>query len=111
LNNDLEITQNSMSLLHIALQDGFLNDEVVIKVNDQGVFHQFQVKTRFQLGLATSFEINVPEGLINMNVILPQKNLEQTTVLEISAPAYLGISLTADGNISFHLSNDRFRYL
>jgi hypothetical protein len=100
-----------MPLLHIALQDGFLNDEVIIQVNGEEGFHQSQVKTRFQIGLATSFETNVLKGSIEVNAILPQKNLARSTVLEISAPTYLAISITAEGNISFHVSNDRFRYL
>jgi hypothetical protein len=100
-----------MPLLHIALQDGFLNDEVIIQVNGEEAFHQSQVKTRFQIGLATSFEINVLEGSVNVNVILPQKKIAKSTVLEVSTPVYLAISVSEDNNISFHVSNERFRYL
>lgn len=100
-----------MVLLHIALQDGFLNDEVIIQVNDEEVFHESQVKTRFQIGLAASFETNVPEGSVNVKVTLPEKKLAQSTLLEISAPTYLGISITADGKLVFHVSNEQFRYL
>ena len=100
-----------MLLLHIALQDGFLNDEVIIQVNDEEAFHQSQVKTRFQIGLAASFETNVLEGLVNVKVTLPEKKLAQSTVIEIFAPTYLGVSITADGKIVFHVSNERFRYL
>jgi hypothetical protein len=100
-----------MSLLHISLQDGFLNDEVIIQVNEEEKFHKSQVKTRFQVGLATSFETDVPDGSVNVKVTLPEKNLTQSTVLEISAPTYLGISITADGQIDFQMSNEQFRYL
>jgi hypothetical protein len=93
------------------LQDGFFNDEVIIQVNSIEAFHQSQVKTKFQIGLATSFEINVPAGLVNVSATLPQKNLAQSTVLEISAPTYLAVSITVDDNISFRVSNERFGYL
>jgi hypothetical protein len=98
-------------LLHIALQDGFFNDEVIIRVNGAEVFHQSQVKTRFQIGLAASVETNVPEGVVNVAAILPQKNLDRSTVLEIATPTYLAISIDPDGNISFHVSTEQFRYL
>ncbi|GAB1545218.1 hypothetical protein NUACC21_78940 [Scytonema sp. NUACC21] len=100
-----------MILLHIALQDGFLNDETIVHVNCEEVFHQSQVKTRFQIGLATSFETNVQKGLVNVKVTLPNRKLAQSTVLEISAPTYLGVSITADNKIVFHVSNQQFRYL
>jgi hypothetical protein len=35
-----------MSLLHIALQEGFNDDTVVIRVNGSEVFHKAGVKTR-----------------------------------------------------------------
>lgn len=100
-----------MILLHIALQDGFLNDEVIIQVNGEEVFHESEVKTRFQIGLAASFETNVPQGLVNVKVTLQNKKLAQSTVLEIFNPTYLGVSITADDKIVFHVSNQGFRYL
>jgi hypothetical protein len=105
------VDKDLMPLLHIALQDGFLNDEVIIQINGEEAFHQSQVKTRFQIGLATSFETNELDGSVNVEVILPQKNLAQSTVIEIFDPVYLAISVSEDNEIGFHVSNERFRYL
>lgn len=101
----------TMSLLHIALQDGFADDEVIVKVNGEEVFNKSRVRTRFQIGLADSFEINVKEGAVNVEVKLPLKNLSKSITLKVSGSTYLGVSITTEGEINFHISNERFRYM
>jgi len=60
-----------MKLLHIAFQEGFADDTVVIRVNGKEVFRKASVKTRTQIGYAGSFEVNVQEGSVNVEVTLP----------------------------------------
>ena len=64
-----------MPLLHIAFQEGFTDDTVVVRVNGEEVFHKGSVKTRLQIGYADSFEMTVEEGSVNVEVLLPLKNL------------------------------------
>lgn len=98
-------------LLHIALQDGFINDSVVIRVNGQEVFNKTDIKTRFQIGLADSWEANVNKGKVEVEVILPLKKISKSTILEVSNPTYLGVSLTPEGGIEFRVSKERFLYM
>jgi hypothetical protein len=104
-------SQTTMAVLHIALQDGFMNDEVIIHVNGKEVFHQSGIKTRFQISFATSFEIDVPQGAVEVSVNIPSRNQTQSTVLDVSNPTYLGVSVTAEANIEFRISTEPFGYL
>lgn len=100
-----------MTLLSVALEDGFVDDLVAVRVNDQEVFCKPNVKTRFQIGLADSFEANVPEGSVKVEVILPSKQLSESIVLQNSNQAYIGVSLTPEGKISYRVSQEPFGYL
>ena len=100
-----------MVLLKIDLQDGFINDEVNIRINGVEVFHKQSVKTRFQIGYAESFEVNVEQGLIKVEVTLPSKTLSESTTFEISNDMYLGVSVTPNSTISIRTSNIAFGYL
>jgi hypothetical protein len=91
----------AMVLLHVALQEGFEDDTVVIRVNGEEVFHKPNVKTRLQIGYADSIEVNVQEGPVNVEVALPLRDLTESVVLQVSAPVYLGVSVTRDGRIMY----------
>lgn len=111
VSGDYSNSQLTMTVLHIALQDGFIDDEVMIQVNGEKVFHQSGINTRFQIGFATSFEVEVQQGKVTVEVMLPSKHQSKSTVLDVFNPTYLGISLTAAGTIELQVSTEPFRYL
>lgn len=98
-----------MPTLRIALQDGFEDDTVVIKVNGDEAFKQENIKTKRQIGKAASFELEVEEGPTSVEVSLPLKNLSETIALKVSGEVYLGISLVRD-RIEHRISSEPFRY-
>lgn len=98
-----------MTALRIALQDGFEGDHVVVKVNGKEVFKQESVKTKRQIGKATSFEVEVEEGSATVEVALPLKNLSETLAFKVSGEVYLGVSI-AEGKIEHRVSSQPFRY-
>lgn len=100
-----------MTLLHIALQEGFVDDTVLIRVDGQELFHETDVRTRFQTGYANSIDLNVEEGTVNVEVAMPLRNLSESVVLMVSAPSYVGVTLTPEGTIHFRLSREPFGYL
>ena len=106
---DIEREAN-MALLHIALQEGFFGDTVVVRVNGEEVFRKKDVKTRLQIGFADSVELNVAEGPTQVEVLLPAKNLSESVQLDVSAPTYVGVSVV-DGKIIFRISDVPFGYL
>ena len=101
----------SMSLLHIALQDGFTGDEIIIKVNGQEVFNKKDVKTNFVIGRAEVFELDVNKGLLNIEITIASRQLSMLTALDLSHPIYLGISVTQENQFQIRVSERPFGYL
>ena len=100
----------TMALLHIAFQEGFTGDTVIVRVNGEEVFHKENVKTRLQIGYADSFEMTIEEGPVNIEVLLPLKNLSETIMLQLSTALYVGVSIQ-DGRIDYRISHEPFGYL
>lgn len=101
-----------MNSLNVDLQDGFNNDLVIIRVNEQEIFHKKGVQTNLLLSYADAVEVEVPEGIIKVETILPSKKLSKTIDLQISAQVYLGISIQEGGEgIQYRVSNEPFGYM
>lgn len=99
-----------MPLLHVALQEGFSNDTVEIRVNGTELFRKSGVSTRLQIGFADSVETEVEADAVDLAVSLPQKSLSKSIVFPISDPTYVGVSVEAQG-IVFNVSMEPFGYL
>jgi hypothetical protein len=100
-----------MALIHIDLQEGFEGDTVLIRVNGEEVFRRPVVKTRLQIGLADSIQLELPAGLVNIEVALPLRKLSESKALQVSAAVYLGVSVTREGKISYRISKEPFGYM
>ena len=100
-----------MTLLHIALQEGFVDDIVVITVNGTEVFQKPGVKTRFQIGLADSFDLDISTDSATVLVSLPSKGLSNSISINLPSPVYLGVSITMEDQVSFNISSTPFGYL
>lgn len=88
-------------VIHIALQEGFEGEIVVIRVNGNEVFHKPNVKTRLQIGIADFIEVGIQKGSVNVEVALPLRNLSKSIVLQVSTPIYVGVSVTRDDRIVY----------
>lgn len=98
-----------MPLLHVALQEGFEGEPVVISVNGREIFRGDHVKTRTQIGLAAS----VDETLAAGNAIIDVQAGGARTQIHapLSEDLYLGISLTRDKQIVYRESAQAFGYV
>jgi hypothetical protein len=101
--------EDGMALLHVDLQDGFASDAVTVAINGQVVFSRPDVQTKRLVGKAASFEAEVSDGHVELEINVPTKNLQQTIQLDISGTFYLGVSIE-DGQIKHILSQKRFGY-
>jgi hypothetical protein len=97
-------------LLHIALQEGFTKDTVLIRCDGQEIYRKAGVSTRTQTGYADSVELDMHANSLKVTIELPQKQLSKTIDIAISAPTYLGLSVTA-GQITHRISREPFGYL
>jgi hypothetical protein len=99
-----------LATLHVALQDGFSNDAVSIKVNGREVFRRDGVSTRTQIGLAAAHEMSVDEGSATVEVDLPDRRLSSATTIAVTGDVYLGVSVDGQ-NLKFVQSSQLFGYL
>jgi hypothetical protein len=101
-----------MPTLHIDFQEGFLDDTVVVRVNDEE-YHKPHVRTRLQIGYADSLEVDVRESIVDIEVVLPSRGLSKSIpiVFDKADTVYLGLSVTAEGEISERVSHEPFGYL
>jgi hypothetical protein len=99
-----------MPLLHIAFQEGFTGEAVEVRINGNEAYRKEQMKTRFQLGYAGSFEVNVEEGSVRVEVLLPAQNLSETFEVQVSEPTYVGVSLEQN-QIVHRVSTQPFGYV
>jgi len=99
-----------MHLLHIAFQEGFDDDSVIVRINGKEMFRKDDLKTRSQIGYADSFETNSHEGPVTIDILLPNKNLSQTVQLQLTAATFIGVSIQ-QGKIAYRISNEPFGYV
>ena len=97
-------------LLHIALQEGFAKDTVLIQCDGREIYRKAGVSTRTQIGYADSVELDMQANSLKITIELPQRRLTKTIDIAMSAPTYLGISVTA-GQITHRISGEPFGYL
>lgn len=97
-----------MPLVHIALQEGFAGEPVVILLNGREIFRNEHVKTRTQIGLAASVEERLAAGDAAIDVQAGGARREIRTPL--SEDLYLGVSLTGDKQIVYRTSTQPFGY-
>ena len=98
-----------MSKLRVDLQDGFTGDAVEVRVNGLDALHEVAVTTKRMLGLATSSEIEVPEGTVSIEIKVPTKRISKTITLRPSESPYLGFSIR-NGEIKYIASKRPFGY-
>jgi len=101
-----------MPSLRIDLREGFLDDTVVVRINNEE-YHKSHVRTRPQLGYANSLDVEVRESMVDVEVVLPSRGLSKSipVVFDKSDTVYLGLSVTAEGEISERVSHEPFGYL
>ncbi len=99
-----------MPLLHIAFQEGFTGEAVVVRINGNEAYRKEQMKTRFQLGYADSFEVNVEEGSVRVEVLLPAQSLSEIFEVQVSEPTYVAVSLD-ENKIVHRVSVQPFGYV
>jgi hypothetical protein len=97
------------STLTIALQDGFENDSVVVRVDDAVVIQQTGVRTDQRIGLAYAIDVPLPDRPAIIDVQVPTRSLGARHELSPATATSVGISLL-DNEIVFRSSPTPFGY-
>lgn len=99
-----------MADLHIALEEGYEGETVVVTVDGDEVFRDDDVRTRYQIGLADSVDVTVASGACEVVVALPDRGLERTYTVDMSGDRWMGLSLGEDGQLHERISGEMFGY-
>jgi hypothetical protein len=99
-----------LATLHIALQEGFSGDRVIVRVDGAEIANRPTVSTRNQIGLAETVEVEVPTGELLLEVELPTRALRESTRVVVEGTTYVGASVE-DGHIRLITQREAFRYL
>ena len=100
-----------MAFLHIALQNGFLDDKVLIIVNGKEVYRKSNVNTRLQIGLADLCGVEIKQGIVEVEISLSLKGIYRSIMFAVEDIAYLGISIRQSDKIYYKISYDPFGHL
>ena len=99
-----------MPLLHIAFQEGFDGDTVIVRIDGKEMFRKDNMATRSQIGYAGSFETNSHTGPVTIDILLPVKNLSETVQFQLTAATFVGVSIE-QGKIAYRISDQPFGYV
>jgi hypothetical protein len=101
-----------MPLIHVAFQEGFQNDTVVVQLDGAEVYRRAGLKTRMQIGLAETFELDAAPGPTELRIEVLTQNADVRIPIEVPAVGdlYVGVSVTPDGVVSHKVTNQPFRY-
>jgi hypothetical protein len=100
-----------MAELHIALQEGFDGDEVIVLIDGQDVYRRPGVTTRTQIGLADSFTRKVADRRVAVEVRLPGRGASGLIDVDGNRPCHIGVSVTPAGRVALRAQDEPFGYL
>jgi hypothetical protein len=85
-----------MPKLVIALEDGFVDDHVVVVVDGRVVLDERGVRTRTQIGLARSTTVDVPDRC-RVEIRLPRRGLSAALDVDVGRTPNVRVSVTPKG--------------
>lgn len=102
--------ETTTQVLHIALQDGFDDEPVIVRVGGAEVLRREDVRTDPRIGVAYAFDVPMPQGGATVDVELPRRGVLGSTRLESGAASHLGVSVR-NGAVHFRASPAPFGYV
>jgi hypothetical protein len=95
----------------IDLQEGFENDEVEIFDNEKRVFKADNVKTRTQIGLASSNEVDLEGNKATLRVEVPSRNIDERREIQLTDDLHIAISISDGNELTWKIQNSPFFYM
>jgi hypothetical protein len=100
-----------MPRLHVALQEGFANDTVSVRVNGTEVARLTNVTTRNQIGFADAIDLDVPSGRLELELRIETRAIVEDTSMHVAGTTYVGVTVARDGRVVCEQTHEPFRYL
>ena len=96
--------------VHFAFQDGFVNDDVIVRVNGKEVIREAKLKgTDPLVPIAAMHDVELDAATGNVNVEVPSRGLSRSFDLDFRESPYLGIAIVG-GDIALLRSARPFEY-
>jgi hypothetical protein len=100
-----------MIALRIDLQDGFKDDVVVLFSGDEELLRLEAVTSRYQIGLARSETIDLPDSLVTLEINVPTRRIAMELKLDTAETGYLAVSIDETGALACRASCEPFYYM
>jgi len=86
------------SVVKFDFQDGFNNDTIILKINGNEAFKKQGVTTDLRLSLAESFNTEILNGEVKLDLIIPTRNLSISQTFSINSEKFFAISIINHNN-------------
>lgn len=97
-------------LVHFAFQDGFKNDDVIVRVDGQEILRESRLKGQDPtIPLAAQRDVQVDAKAATLNVEVPTRGLARSFDLDFAKSPYVGIAIVG-GDITLRQSARPFEY-
>ena len=98
-----------MPSLNIDLQDGFVNDHVIICVDDVEVFNQDKIISNIMLGFAKQIQPTCQGRRVMVDIKVTNRNIDREVNINLDHITAIGISIVA-GELLIRESETPFGY-
>ena len=85
-----------MATLRIDLQGGFDRDAAEIWIDEERRWREDAVTTKFTLDLAASVPLEMPDGPVDVRVVLPERAIEGTIEALVAGETYIVVRVEDD---------------
>lgn len=103
--------ENTLTTLHIALEDGFDGHDVTIEIGGRKVYGRQGVKTDLRISRADAVNVALESAQAHLSVSVEPGRLQASFDVDALATPYLSISIVPPGTILFTPSADMPRYM
>ena len=95
----------------VDLREGFLDDEVVISEGQKELFRAHGITTRSLSGSARFVRLTLEAGSKTLRIAVPTRALERDLTIDLSAPLFLGVSISPKDTLELRVSRVPFGYI
>jgi hypothetical protein len=97
--------------VHVHLQEGFEAEHVIVSIDDTVVLDDPTVRTKPQIGLARTTETETSADPVTVHVELAGRHAERSVQVRPQLTPFIGVSVSADGQVQFRMQAEPFGYV
>lgn len=83
--------------LVIDLTEGFKNDTIILRLDEEEVYRASGVSTNWSAGIADTTTVEAPAGASTLTVAVPTRKLAQAVEFVVTEPLFIVVAIGAEG--------------